>query len=402
MVKERNSNHAFFLVLLLIIPIKSLFVFYALSFFLIFIFTFNERLTWNSPSKILALIITYFFFMTSFRFLTTFEPIVRDYLEVLRFLPLLYLLLMLNYFKNICYDDILRACFVYLLIDGGVTLLQFFNFNFLGIVDIVHTLYTSDGFFTSDDMNVTNRSPGISAEIGAHGAILMSMTFIMLSGIMTKCHYKWLPYVGFILSWMLLVLTQSRTSFVATGLILFFALLLYLLFGYFKHRRNVVVISSSLIFVSMIIFINYYDSLQTIGYLMKLADSENNQGATVGRFAKWAWYFAAAEERPMWLLTGWGKDFFGAKSGSFDSDYLYFFFVYGPLVLMSLLLLYARYFFKILLNFKRYALRNFDLSFFFVLMGGGVIAFFASFFLYPQILFLLFFLYCGTYWEGRR
>lgn len=402
MVQERNSYYAFFLVLLLITPIKSLFVFYALTFFLTFIFTFNERLMWNSPAKILATGIIFLFFMTCFRFLTSFEPIIRDYIELFRYIPLLYLMLNLNYFKNICYEDILRACFVYLMIDGGITLLQFFNFNFLGIIDIVHTYYTQDSYFISDDMNVTNRSPGLSAEIGGHGAILMSMNFIMLSGIMTKCHYKWMPHAGFVLSLVLLILTQSRTSFVATILILFLALLLYLLFGYFKHRRKVVVISTSLIFVCMIIFINYYDSLTNIAYLMKLTDAGKNEGATAVRFAKWAGYFVAVEERPMWLLTGWGKDFFGAKSGSFDSDYLYFFFVYGPFVLMSFLLFYVRYIFKILLNFKRYALNNFEMSFFFVLMGGALIAFFASFFLYPQIIFILFFLFCGKYWEGKK
>lgn len=402
MVEEKNSNYAFLLVLLLMVPFKSLYVFYVLSFFLIFIFTFNQRLVWNLPARILALVITYYFFMAAFRFLTTFEPIVRDFVEVFRFFPLLYLMLKLNYFKNICYDDIIRACFVYLLIDGSVTLLQFVNLNFLGIIDIAHTFYTSDGFFLSDDMTVTNRSPGISAQIGAHGAILMSMTLIMLLGIMTKCQSKWLSLAGFFLSLVLLILNQSRTSFVATGFILLFALLLYLLFGYSKHRRNAVVISSSLIFVSMTIFINYYDVLSNVGYLLKLASSEQSEGATATRFTKWAWYFVEAQERPMWLLTGWGKDFFGAKSGGFDNDYLYFFFVYGPFVLTFALLLYARYIFKILLNFKRYALNNFELSFFFMLVGGALIAFFASFFLVPQIIFLLFFLYSGKYWEGRR
>ena len=151
-----------------------------------------------------------------------------------------------------------------------------------------------------------------------------------------------------------------------------------------------------------IIFINYYDSLKNIGYLMKLADIERSEGATAVRFAKWAFYFEAVEEQPLWLLTGWGKDFFGAKSGRFDNDFLYFFFVYGPFVLMSFLLFYVRYIFKILLNFKKYALNNFEVSFFFALMGGGLIAFFASFFLYPQIIFILFFLFCGKYWEGKK
>jgi hypothetical protein len=251
-------------------------------------------------------------------------------------------------------------------------------------------------------MNVINRSPGISNEVGGHGAILMSMTVIMFSGIMTKYHYKWLPYAGFYLSLVLLVLTQSRTSFISTGFILFVALLLYLLFGYFKHRTKVVIFSTSLIFVCVIIFINYYDSLKNIGYLMKLMDLDKSQGAISVRLSKWASYDVALEERPMWLLTGWGKDFFGPKSGSFDNDYLYFFFVYGPIMLISFLLLYVRYIFKILLNFKRYALNNFELSFFFILIGGGFIAFFASFFLYPQIVFLLFFLFSGKYWESRR
>ena len=69
---------------------------------------------------------------------------------------------------------------------------------------------------------------------------------------------------------------------------------------------------------------------------------------------------------------------------------------------MSFLLFYVRYIFKILLNFKKYALNNFEVSFFFVLIGGGLIAFFASFFLYPQIIFILFFLFCGKYWEGKK
>jgi hypothetical protein len=402
MVEQKHSNYAFFLVLLLVLPIQSLYIYFSLSVFLIFIFTFNEKLAWNLPAKILALGIIYIFFMMGFRFLTTFEPIVRDFVELFRFLPLLYLMLKINYFNNICYDDILRACFIYLLIDGSVTLLQFFNLNFLGITDIVGALYTSDGFFISDDMNVINRSPGISNEVGGHGAILMSMTVIMFSGIMTKYHYKWLPYAGFYLSLVLLVLTQSRTSFISTGFILFVALLLYLLFGYFKHRTKVVIFSTSLIFVCVIIFINYYDSLKNIGYLMKLMDLDKSQGAISVRLSKWASYDVALEERPMWLLTGWGKDFFGPKSGSFDNDYLYFFFVYGPIMLISFLLLYVRYIFKILLNFKRYALNNFELSFFFILIGGGFIAFFASFFLYPQIVFLLFFLFSGKYWESRR
>ena len=238
MFKENKSNCALFLVLLLMVPFKSLYVYYALSFILIFIFTFNERLIWNLPAKILATAITFYCFMFAFRFLTTFEPIVRDYVEVFRFFPLLYLIMKINYFKKICYDDIVRASFVYLLIDGSVTFLQFFNFNFLGIIDIVHTFYTSDGFFASDDMTVTNRSPGISAQIGAHGAILMSTAVIMLLGIMLKCHSRWLSQAGLVISLVLLILTQSRTSFVAT-----FILSIFVNIGMWFERFVIIVTS---------------------------------------------------------------------------------------------------------------------------------------------------------------
>ena len=401
MVEKIQSNYTFFLVLLLMVPFKSLYVYYFISFFLILLFTFNERLTWNFPARMLALFIVYYFLMSSFRFLTTMDPIVRDFVEVFRFFPLLYLMLKLNYFKKISYDNIVRACFFYLLIDGTVTLLQFFNLNFLGIIDIVHSGYTSTSFFESDDMTVTNRSPGLSAQIGAHGAILMSMTFVMLSGIMNKCNSKWKSYVGLFLSLVLLILNQSRTTFIATVVVLFFFILLYLLFGYFKQRRKIFVIFTIIMTVGMMIFISYYDLLSNIGYLLKLTNLEQSVDATYTRFNKWDWYFLAAEERSLWLVTGWGKDFFGAKSGSFDSDYLYFFFVYGPFALISFLLFAARYAFKTLFNCKRHMLKNFEMSFFFVLFGGSIIALTASFFLLPQIIFLLFFLYCGKYWEGR-
>jgi hypothetical protein len=399
MVKEIQFKYTVFLVLLLLVPFKSLYVYYAISFFLIMLFTINERLVWNLPAKILALLIIYFFLMSFFRFLTSMDPIVRDFVEVFRFLPLLYLMLKRNYFKKISYDDIVRACFFYLLIDGTVTLLQFFNLNFLGIIDIVHAGYTSSAFFESPDMNITNRSPGMSSQIGAHGAILMSITFIMLSGIMNKCNSKWQSYVGFFLCLGLLILTQSRTSFLSTGVVLFFAILFYLLFGYSKQRINAVcIILITFIVVGMLI---YNDSFLSVKYLYKLMDGDQSAASTVSRFTKWGWYFVAAEERSWWILTGWGKDFFGARSGGFDNDYLYFFFVYGPFVLIFFLLLAVRYVFKTLFNFKRYMLKNFEMPFFFVLMGGGIIALAASFFLLPQIIFLLFFLYCGKYWEDR-
>ncbi len=115
----------------------------------------------NANTKISFII--YYFLMCAFRFCSTLEPNIRDFIDTFRFLTLLYLMLKINYFKGLRYDDVVKACFVYLLIDGAVTFLQYFGLNYLQLVSIVNYLYTSDAFFKSLDMIRTRRSPGISS-----------------------------------------------------------------------------------------------------------------------------------------------------------------------------------------------------------------------------------------------
>ncbi|MDA3791155.1 MAG: O-antigen ligase family protein [Desulfobacula sp.] len=277
--------------------------------------------------------------------------------------------------------------------------MQYFSLDYLKLVSIAHYMYTTDAFFESVDMVRTRRSPGISSQIGGHGAIMMSMGVIMLSAIMNKCNLKLMSFIGFVLSLIILILNQSRTSFVATAIAISLLMIYYLLFGSYTKKLKMIFIYSMLASICAVIVIKYDDISFKVGYLYKLSKLSNSLGAATSRLDKWENYFGIAEERIWWLFTGWGKDYFGISSASFDNDYLHIFFVYGPMVLMLFIMFLVYYIFKTLISSKKYVSRNFEMTFFFVLMGGLVIAGGASFIMYPQIIFLSFFLYIGKYWE---
>ena len=397
---KKSSNSALLLLLLLVLPVQSFHLYFVLSFLLIALFTINVKMCWSTQAKYIALFIVYYFITSSFRFFSTLEPNIRDFFDIVRFIPLLYLMLKKNYFKDLSYDSIVKACFIYLIIDGTVTFLQFFGSDYLNIVNIVNSLYTSDGFFESLDMIRDRRSPGICAQIGQHGAIMMSITVIMLSAIMNKCNLKLMSTVGFVLSLSIIVVNQSRTSFIAVVVAISLLAIYYLLFGRYDKKLVIVLIASIVGLVGVLIFINYEDMPFKVGYLYKLSNRNNTLGSLGVRLNKWDQYPNMVEERIWWAGVGWGKDYFGNLSASFDNDFVHIFFVYGPVILILLIVSLIYYIFKTLRSSKKFVSRNFEMSFFFVLMGGIVVAFGASFVMYPQIIYILFFLYCGSYWEN--
>jgi len=402
MLKERvQPNYTLFLVLLMIAPFKNLYIYYIIVMCIVVLFTFRTKSSWNLSAQVLGAFILYITTMAAVRSAYFTELNYRDYVESFRFVPLLYLLLKRDYFQKITYDSIVKACWVYLLIDGAVSMMQYANSKILGIVDIVRTLYTSEGFFAKADMFLLHRTPGISFEIAGHGAVLMSLTIVMLSAIMNKTSSKLLSYLGFIVCILLLIMNQSRTAFVATGVALILYSLYYVAFGNLSQRGKLIMLCVILFSVSAFIATNYRSVLYKVPYLLKLSDANQTAAATAGRFRKWARFSDAAWQNPWLMIPGWGKHFFGRASGGFDNDYLYAFYVYGPSVLICFLLMGASYGLKVLLNCRKYVLRNFEMAFFFVLLGGAIIASATTYFLLPQIVFLLYFLYCGRYWETK-
>ncbi len=369
----------------------------------IILFIYPTRTKNSIYSKLTIYLSCFIFFTSGIRFITSFDVNFRDYLEGLRYLPLLLIFLALNKWKKLKLENLIDAVFVYLLIDALVSYLQFNSLNLYGIKNAVQLIYNSDHHYRIS-LGIANRTLGLSTGPGDHGAIIFVVFIIMICGLFLLKTRKTISIIGTVISFLVILSSQSRTVFVAMSLssltVVSFLLIKRSQASKFIVRGILVTVGG----LFVVFFNKINDFLENYRYLSTLFTRGLEINSYVAREEKWTLFISATQEKFYWLPIGWGKDFFGQSSGAMDSEYIYIYCVYGVLVFTIFVGLLIKFFFstafKLLLSSS---LVNYKYNFLlFVIMSGGIVVSFTSSFLLDQrISYLLALITAAKYWEDR-
>jgi hypothetical protein len=345
-----------------------------------------------------------FIFLTSIiRFITSFDLNLRDYLESLRYLPIILIFLSVKKWKYIKLENLIDAAFVYLSIDALVSYLQLNNLNLYGIKNVVKFIYNSD-FHYRMSLGISKRTLGLSAGPGDHGAIIFVVLIIMICGFFLLKTRKTISSIGIVLSLLVILSSQSRTVFIAMLLSSLTAISFLLIKQSQAHKFIVRGIWLTLGMLSVVFFGKINDFLENYRYLSSLFARGLEINSYMAREEKWTLFISATQEKFYWLPIGWGKDFFGQSSGAMDSEYIYIYCVYGVLVFTIFLCLLIKFLFSTAFKLVISASlvnHKYDFLLFVIMSGGIIISFSSNFLLDQRISYLLALITAAKLWEDR-
>ena len=367
------------------------------------LFIYPVKIKTNQYSKLIIYLCEFIFLTSIIRFLTSFDLNLRDYLECLRYLPVILIFLSLKKWQHLKLENLIDAVFVYLLIDALVSYLQLNNLDLYGLRNAVKFIYNSD-FHYQMSLGISKRTLGLSAGPGDHGAIIFVVFIIMICGVFLLKTRKTISSIGSVISLLVILSSQSRTVFVAM-LLSILTVISFLLIK--KSQANKFIVRGIWVAVgvlSVAFFGKINEFLENYRYLSSLFERGLEINSYMAREEKWALFISATQEKFYWLPIGWGKDFFGQSSGAMDSEYIYIYCVYGVLVFIIFVGLLIKFIFsttvKLLLSSS---LVNYKYNFILlVIMSGGIVISFSSNFLLDQrISYLLALITAAKYWEAR-
>ncbi len=399
----RDKPHLWtFVFLAMLFPIKYFYLYFVFLALIVLAYSFRSRATLNSHAQLALALIIYVFLGAFVRFYWfTMQPhneyLARDFLEVMRFVPLALVFLYRESWQRLNVRSFFVAFLVYALVDAAVSVLQLSALNPLGVQGILARIFNAETQ-TDSSLLIAHRSLGLSANPGQHG-VLMAIILVFMGHCFFTFRKRLLPLVGVVVSAVVLLTSQSQTAFLS-GLLGIIALSLAF-FNSGDHRQKVLsilLVGAFLVGFSLIVVGMRLD----LRYLMTVFELGLRRSSYVNRIDKWFAIIGMSLERPLLYLIGHGKDYFGSYSTSMDSDYLYVGLVYGPFVLVVLILLVAKYVIQIALNLRRMIRSFFGVQLFCQLLIGVVIAWPAAFFIDPKTAIILALLMCARFWEHQR
>lgn len=374
------NKETILLVLILFLPVVhfEIYLVAIFTFSLLMILINNEKIQINSIYQASIFVVPLIIYLLIK--LLLFESI-DDYKE---FLKLIVFGIVFYSFKNIKLEQVEKVLFAYIIIDFILTLFQFFKIDFL-LFDFISTMYNSSGHIAGLDYNSV-RALGLSPGPGQHGVMgLFVFTFFIT--LIVFYRFSFLRLFSLIFSFLIIVFSQSKTSFV----VLFFVLILVMVFSLWSNRKSTkltLFLFMSLFFGTLFLFLD--DLLLFFRQYEKLIELGLGASSFQARIDKWNEMMIPIFDEPILFLFGAGRsylDFINVKNSVFDSDYIYVFINYGFIVfcILSLWLLY--FISKSAIHFKRINIESKILLF--ILLSGLVSAISINFFFDIKILLLL-------------
>jgi hypothetical protein len=390
--KADNICIAIFLLVVLFLPNKPAFVRY---YFLALLITIPlllghiKNLRFDYLTKIALGVFAFFVILTSIRFFSIEAPNLRDYTEVARLLLPLLMLIYRDKFKNLNLKTIFTIFAIYACIDCFISILDFINYDLMGIVSLTKSLYVSNTHAI-----VLKRICGLSAGPAQHATIMLIIFIFFYCRIFQSKKVAAAAFFS-IVSTFPIFLTQSRTIIVTWILVSLGIALFYLIFGKkFMQYRSI-----SLLFLLLcggtFLVIQYHEffrrTLALLGGIQSISSWQDRvQGHEI--------LFHRALKYPAFILIGYGKNFF--HTSVFDNEYIMMFLVYGPFIAFVFVggaVIFIIDFF--ISKGKNKYIYNTMLCF--LLLSGLIIAYPNSFFLQTSVIPILFFFINIAYWENK-
>jgi hypothetical protein len=349
-----------------------------------------KKIHFDYLTKIALGVFAGFVILTSLRFFSIEDPNLRDYTEVARLLLPLLMLVFRDKFKNLRLKTIFTVFAIYASVDCLISILDFINYDVMGIVSLTKSLYVSNTHAV-----VLKRICGLSAGPAQHATIML-IIFIFFYCRIFQSKKITAPAFFSIISTFPIFLTQSRTIIVTWIVVSLGIAFFYLIFGKkFMQYRSI-----SLLFLLLgggtFLVIQYHEffrrTLALMGGIQSISSWQDRvQGHEI--------LFHRALKYPAFLLIGYGKNFF--HTSVFDNEYIMMFLVYGPFI--AFIFVGGTVIF--IINFLLSKGKNkyvYNTMLCFLLLAGLVIAFPNSFFLQASVIPVLFVFINIAYWENRE
>lgn len=298
-----------------------------LTTFFIFMFAFKGKPKLNKYTNFLFLIIAYLVATSIIRLILSGEFHLRDFNESARFLPFMILFLYKESFSKLKLSEMIDSLLVYTIFDLVVSLLQKLRFDWLGVIRYISNLYNSPKHIAiSYELN--DRILGLSSGPGQHG-VIFAMIFVLVFTCMLFFRIdKIKSSIILAGSLIIVMLSQSRTSFIALLLSIIVLIPCYIMINkktLSNSKNKVLFLVFSIISMVSIMFntkrLKYLFSIFNFEKVIHSLSKRINKASTILNIG--------LDENPLLIIFGYGKQFFGTMSSAMDNEYLYFILVYG-------------------------------------------------------------------------
>lgn len=322
------------------------------------------------------------------------DPI-RNFTEIVRFFPLLILILSL---RKIDPSYVIRCVSLVFFVYSFLCLIvSFFQVNLISFIDPVTNIYGST-HQVEFSLGISSRALGLSSGPGQNGAI-MAIVFSFSLGQLLIGRNKLLSVSTAFLSFVTIILSQSQTAFIVSLGVASYSLLFSIFFLDKKYK------SKAIKYVFLFLPVGFFSLIyfkNSLNYLFTLFSHGLERSSYQARLRKTEYLYNMITDNVYSLIFGHGKDYFGPVSGHMDNEYMFYLGVYGLFSTIFIICLYVfllsrPYFLK-----KEFILNsNFNFSLHLIIVAGVVLAWPSSFILDPRVFFIVSFLYVMSKRESR-
>lgn len=260
------------------------------------------------------------------------DPI-RNFTEIVRFSPIFLLFFII---KNIPESDAIKCIInIFLIYTVSNFIVSISQIALLGFVDPITSIYGSE-LQTEFSLGVSSRALGLNSGPGQNGSI-MAIVFIFSISQAIINSYKYRNFITAVLSFFVIVLSQSQTSFIVSlggGL---YALVFALLFMDKNAKKKALNYIIFIIPIGLYLLIKYSEDLK---YLFTLFSHGLERNSYQARLQKTDYILNLIFDKPIPLIFGHGKEYFGPVSGHMDNEYIFYLGVYGLLSTIMIILFY--------------------------------------------------------------
>lgn len=390
--KILNSKFIIFLLFLLFTPPVNFRLFFVVVCLLIIAFFFSSEINFGRTAKLTLAYVIFAIFALLLRFGFLVDINFKDFTEIGRFVLPLLIVLSRKSFKKINIESLYYVLGFYILIDFGVSILEFLRMHDGPVLQFVKEYYWSEVHG-----NVRGRVKGLSPGPGQHGIILF-ITFVLFY---TQVFFA--KRIAFNLIFCLIILFSLTFSLsrIGLGCTLIYIFLIHIWSLFFSSKRGK--IRSIPLFLSLLFAGSWFVSIYSdkLYRFNKFLNQGFNDSSYQGRLSNWDGFKILAEQEPQYILFGWGKYFYGATASSVDNEYLLILFFHGIIALV-LILGSILYFLVKTIFLRKQHKRPIRMSLFFILGLGLIFAWPSTIFTYPLSMTLIFILLNLSYWEEKR
>ncbi|QTD37305.1 O-antigen ligase family protein [Polaribacter batillariae] len=347
-----------------------------LTMVILFFFTYKKNKI--SHTKMLVIAFLSFVLFTLIRIFTLNVSLEKDITEVARlFLPV-YLLVMSSSFKGFTFNHLIRILTLVVLVDFSITLMEFFiaYTSDTSIFKLIKANYWAETHWVS-----RGRSKGLFSGPGQHASSSVFFFILFLSNYLFNERSKKIInlFMIFILAFIIFA-TLSRTGLIC--MLISFIILILIKF----RRKGFKSIFFLMVLFSLGLFYFLKNNSDKLVRFVSLYESGISKQTVNDRSSIWNALKEKAFDNEMYLLIGWGKDYFGEEARQTDNEYVFMLFFYGLLFLVFFLITTLKFVLSFFYNFSKKT--TVEIAMFTLIIVGYIFAIPSSFFFYIPNLIL--------------